>query len=89
MSTWSYGVSSISRPDDHFVIVEWWLPTEKTCRVEFLQQLLAEDKLFLDANDVTDPNIKEHWSEYAVKNAWPQVKDFPELIDYLPDSMEK
>ena len=43
----------------------------------------------MDKNDVTDPNIKEHWSEYAVKNVWPQVKDFSELNDYLPDSIEK
>ena len=69
--------------------MEWWLPSEKTCRVEFLQQLLAEEKKFLDSNDVTDPNIKAHWSEYAVKNAWPQVKDFAELKEYLPDSIEK
>ena len=69
--------------------MEWWLPSEKTCRVEFLQQLLSEEKKFLDMNDITEPNIKAHWSEYAVKNAWPQVKDFAELKDYLPDAMEK
>ena len=52
--------------------------------MNFLQSILADKKLVLDKDKLTDRQIKPHWSEFAVKNVWSMVMDSEELCKYLP-----
>jgi len=36
--------------------------------------------------DIPTLQADEKWPEYAVKHAWPQVKDVPGINKYFPDS---
>ena len=72
-------------------LVECLLPTFKTCRVDFLMQILEEDKDVFECGECPHPpGLKAHWSEWAVKNAYPQLKHYPSLMTYLhTDSMDE
>ena len=43
----------------------------------------------LEVSDVRKVIIKEHWCEYAVKHAYPQIKDFADVSKHLPDEIDK
>ena len=49
-----------------------------------------EDEKYVLKNTETRPiHTKAHWSEYAIKNVFPQVQENEELMKYLPNAMLK
>ena len=57
--------------------------------MKFLQDIIAGDKAYYHNSDIKLLNIRKCWSELAIKNIWPLVKDNQKLAKYLPvDEME-
>ena len=70
-----------------YLLVKIHLPSLKTLRVEFLQQILANEKEVFEITNVPPCMATEKWPEWAVKNIWPQVKDIEIIHRYMPDSL--
>ena len=70
----------------HFsVLVGYYLPAIKHCRLRFLQQILQGKKKCLHQRDVPNWQIP-HWPQLTVKIIFPQIfEKSPEVVDYLPD----
>ena len=67
-----------------------FLPEYKSCTLSFLQDILTDEKLSLDADQVKTRPIKKQYEEFCVKNVWPLCKKSKILNDYLPvEEMEK
>ena len=47
------------------------LPKFKKCKVDFLVQILCEDKEVFEVKELKQCKISQYWSEFAVKNVWP------------------
>ena len=66
--------------------VNIWLPESKYTRMTFLQAILEDSKKTYTCDEIRQcGRIREHLPEYAVKRAWPLVRDDPLIVAYLPD----
>ena len=61
------------------------MPEYKYVRVHFLQAMLEGHKKEIKREDCKARLINKNWPEFAIKNVWDQVKEYPEVLDYLPD----
>ena len=62
------------------------MPDEKECNLSFLQLFCEGKKKVFKKEDIPTLQADEKWPEYAVKHAWPQVKDVPGINKYFPES---
>ena len=45
---------------------------------------MSEEKAAINMKDIKQHNMNKDYFEFAVKNAWPQIKDSQKLKKYLP-----
>jgi hypothetical protein len=65
--------------------VGYLLPSLKATRLQFLQDILHQDKKALLAKNVPARRIP-HWPQLAVKLIYPQIIEMrPQIKEYLPD----
>ena len=58
--------------------------------MNFLQQLLSEEKHTLKQAEITAMPVHKHWPEFAISNVWPQVSHHERLRKYMPtDEMDQ
>ena len=60
------------------------MPREKSCTLDFLQEILCDNKKVLKTSDICMLNVGQHWNDWAVKHIWPLIKSRREVHDYLP-----
>ena len=71
------------------VLVGYWVPKLRSCRLSFLQDILEDRKDVFKTVDIKLLNTRQNWPEWSVKHAWSLIKDQKELHKYLPvDEME-
>ena len=63
------------------------MPIYKKCHVDFLQQILRDEKQVLEKSELKTHGVHAHWSEFAIKNIWNQVCSNELLLEYCPDAM--
>jgi hypothetical protein len=68
--------------------VKLHLPKFKKCKVDFLVQILCDEKDVFEKQELKHSEITQYWSEFAVKNVWPQIKENDEVRRYLPDGLD-
>ena len=65
------------------------MPPLKTCRLQFIQQILSNQKKVLLQKNVPTRTVPQ-WPQLGVKYVYPQaVVELPELAEYLPDPVGK
>lgn len=64
--------------------MQLWLPSPGAMRIDFLHQILEDEKRVLEANDVKHINFNKHWQELAPKNAYENIKDDELLASFFP-----
>ena len=70
-------------------LVEIYLPDLGSCRLSFLQAIMCDLKKCIFIRDVKTKNINDRWNDWAVKNAYPLIKNNQIVREYLPsDEMD-
>ena len=65
------------------------MPPLKTCRLQFIQQVLSHEKKVLLQKDVPTRMVPL-WPQLGVKYIYPQaIEALPEIAEYLPDLIGK
>ena len=61
-----------------------WLPSLRTCRLSFLQQILQDKKKTIKTKDIKMLNVQQNWPDWQVKHAWLLIKADETVHPYLP-----
>ena len=61
-----------------------FLPSKELTRLSFLQDIICDRKRYFYCHEIKQRQLQRNWSEYALVNVWPQVKDNELLRQYLP-----
>ena len=62
-----------------------FLPRKEYCTLQFLQQLLTEEKAMQTQIEVPPMAAIPPWPELALRKVWPEALQLPGIRERLPD----
>ena len=65
------------------------MPSKKECDLVYLQDITEGRKIVFLKDEIPTLQADKGWPEYAVKHAWPQVKNVPGINKFFPESFKE